>query len=255
MKICATGLAALMVIPACATAVPDELAGETATDDLGGDGKADSAVNGVYTYYAITADTRKCPAPACGGFFVKRLNRSTTWCVDGSGADSCYTPVLDWHEANLSDALQAKLVATATVDASNPGVHAIVRGRFAPTNTTPQPELGRFVVTEGWLAENTAVASGVFVKVFDNGTRCITEPCPWLTERGVNLSRSAVIDDVDWDYADWNADDIAVMTAELTTPSGLLMAGNRYEVVDGGHQTIGRTCTQAYYRLADAAAQ
>jgi hypothetical protein len=255
MKICATGLMALMVIPACADAIPDELAGETSADDLSGDGKTDAAANGVYTYYSITADTRRCPAPACGGFFLQRLNRSITWCADGSGADRCYTPVLDWHEANLSDALQAQLVATATVDASNPGIHAIVRGRFAPTNTTPQPELGRFIVTEGWLAENTAVASGVFVKVFDNGTRCITEPCPSLTERGVNLSRSAVIDEVDWSYADYDADQIAAMSAELTSPSGLLMAGSRYEYEEHGQTTKGRTCTQAYHRLADAAAQ
>jgi hypothetical protein len=254
MKICATGLLALAVLPACAEAVSDELAGDQSGDELA-DGKSDSSTSGVYTYYSITADTRKCPSPMCGGFFVQRLNRSTTSCADGSTADRCYTPVLDWHEAKLSDALQAELVERATFDASNPGVHAIVRGHLAPTNTTTQPELGRFVVTEGWVAENTTIASGVFVKVFDNGTRCLTAPCPWISEHGVNQSRSDVVDELDWSYAGYDANEVAAMTAEMTTPSGLLMAGNRYEIVDNGHQIFGRTCTQAYYRLDDDAAQ
>src|SRR5690349_9895603 len=80
----------------------DELAGENSTDDAI-DGKADAAVDGAYTYFEVWADLRKCAAPMCGGFFVARLNRSTTTCVNGSAKASCYVPTLDWSEANLSE--------------------------------------------------------------------------------------------------------------------------------------------------------
>jgi hypothetical protein len=253
MKTCTTMLLALTILPACATGFTDELAGESPADDLTADAKADTAPNGVHTYYAITRDTRMCFAPGCGGFFFARLNRATTTCPNGSTAPTCYAPVLDWSEATLSAAEQSELADRALFAARNPGVHAIVRGRFEPTNDTPQPQLGRFVATEGWLAETASASSGVFVKVFDNGRRCIKEPCPWLTERGVNLSRTAVMDEVDWSYGDYGADELAAMSAELTTPSGLLMAGTRYVYDEDAGTTTGRTCTQAYHRLGDAA--
>src|SRR5262249_27080513 len=162
--------------------------------------------------FAISADLRKCAAPACGGFFLARLNRSTTICHDGT-AESCYTPVLDWSEAALGADLQAQLVDGATPDATSGGTRPIVPGRVAASNTTPVPSLGRFIVTEAWLGEADAQASGVFVKVVDNGTRCITEPCPWLTERGLNTSRSATIDEIDWSYAEFTTDQLAEMNA------------------------------------------
>ena len=51
--------------------VVDELAGETAEDEAL-DGKADAAVDGSYTYFAIRGDVRRCAYPMCGGFFLER---------------------------------------------------------------------------------------------------------------------------------------------------------------------------------------
>jgi len=250
------GLAALTIaaIPACAGGVEDELAGETAADDITADGKADASPGGAYTYFAIAQDLRKCASPACGGFFVTRLNRSMTICHDGTAAATCYTPVLDWSESQLGAELQAKLVDGAATEATAGGTRAIVRGRFAPTNATPMPELGRFVVTEAWLGETAQPASGVFVKVVDNGVRCIQEPCPWLLERGLNLSRSAVIDEIDWSYAELSDKEIEGFVEELAEPSGLLMAGDRYYYTENGETAKGRTCTQGYHRLVEPAA-
>jgi hypothetical protein len=249
------GLAAI-TLSACAGAgaIDDELAGETAADDNLTDGKADSAAGGAYTYFAITADLRKCASPMCGGFFMARLNRTTTICHDGTAQTSCYTPVLDWSEAALGADLQAQLVDGANASATIGDTRAIVRGRFAPTNGTPVPSLGRFIVTEAWLGQADQPASGVFVKVVDNGTRCITEPCPWLTERGLNTSRSAAIDEIDWSYAEFTVDQVADFNTALTEPSGLVMAGDRYIYTENGQAAKGRTCTQGYHRLVEAAA-
>src|SRR4051812_30262660 len=98
----------VLSVSACAsTGVEDELAGESTEEAV--DGKADAAVDGAYTYFEVWADLRKCAAPVCGGFYMKRLNRSTTVCANGQAKASCYVPSLDWAESKLSDTLQAHL--------------------------------------------------------------------------------------------------------------------------------------------------
>src|SRR4051794_10316354 len=96
----------LSFVPSCATETTDELAGETTADD-GGDGKADGATDGVYTYFAVTTDQRKCASPFCGGYLLKRLNRSSTQCLNGQNTATCYTPSLDWTQSHLDDNQQS----------------------------------------------------------------------------------------------------------------------------------------------------
>ncbi len=236
-------LTLLSLIPAC-TQTPelDELAGESSADDMGG-GKADASASGAYTYFEIRQDQRKCSSPTCGGYFLDRLNSSTTKCHDGSYATACYTPVLDWSEASLSEAQQSKLLSTPS----------IVRGRFAKTNsTTPRPELGRFIVTEAWLLEGTGVPDGVFVKAHDVGIRCITTPCPSTLEQALNSTRSALIGEIDWSSAGLTDREIEGFQMSLFDPSGIIFAGSRFTVIENGHSVKGRTATAAYHRLSDA---
>jgi len=251
----------ISILPACANdGVYDELAGESPDDDIAG-GKADEgAVDGAYTYFAISADMRKCSAPACGGFFVSRLNRSTTTCHDGSVAAACYAPELDWSEAGLqASETKQQLIDAASrsaLQADTGGVFAIVRGRMAPTNSTPQPELGRFIVTEAWVADGDTMASGVFVKVHDTGVVCITNPCPSLEEKGLNEGRSAIIGSIDFDAASLADDQVESLTnAMFTSPSGIIIAGDRFFTTENGQKVKNRTATAAFHRLADAPAQ
>jgi hypothetical protein len=233
------------------TAVFDELAGET-PDDETLDGKADARVDGSYTYFAISADFRKCAYPMCGGFFLDRLNRSTTKCHDGKERAACYAPELDLSESGLSARAHDKLVAAAGASLE-PGVRALVRGRFAKSNSTPMPELGRFIVTEVWLAQSDSVPSGVFVRLKDNGLRCIAAPCPSTTERGLNTSRSATISDLDFTASAIDDEAVAELVHEMFLPHGLIIAGSRFEVSVDGRKGKGRTATAVYRRLFDEA--
>jgi hypothetical protein len=243
-------VAASLVLGACASSAPtDELAGETSADDAI-DGKADGAVDGSYTYFEIWSDLRKCASPVCGGFFLARLNRSYTTCADHSSRSACYVPTLDWSEAGLSEAVQDKLVEAANVDATSWGVHAIVRGRFAPEQYA-QGNLGRFIVTEAWVEEGDAISDGVFARVKTNGIQCIAAPCPSLTEKGLNESRKADIAAVDWSYAGLQEREIESLTAALSTDWGVIVAGDRYTVHENGRSAKGRTATAAYSRLVD----
>ncbi len=246
-----TALSILSISACASTGVEDELAGETA-EDAALDGKADGAVDGSYTYFEIYRDLRKCSSPSCGGFFLHRLNRSTTVCHNGSSRWSCYVPGLDWSESNLGDDLQAALLDAATRDATSYGAVALVRGRFAPESYSGYGNLGRFIVTEAWVAENDSISDGVFTRVHDNGVRCITSPCPSIEEKALNTSRKANVHGLDWSVAGLDDDQISKLTTEMyASPAGVIIAGDRYTYRENGQKAKGRTVTAAYRRLVD----
>jgi hypothetical protein len=244
-------LAALpLLVNACASSdTTDELAGETSADEAL-DGKADGgAPDGTYTYFEIWRDQRKCASPACGGFFLWRLNRSTTTCHDGSSDFTCYVPELDWSEANLPEDLQQTLLDAAGRDALSDGAVAIVRGRFGAKQYDSFGNLGRFIVTEAWVSANDAVSDGVFVKALDNGVRCITSPCSSITEKALNTSRSANIAGIDWSVGGFSDDQVAGFGTDLTKPHGVIVAGNRYSWSEHSQTAKGRTATAVFEQL------
>jgi hypothetical protein len=214
------------------------------------DGTAASATAAAPAYFSIRADLRRCAYPMCGGWFVSRLNSATTQCHDGTIATSCYTPVLDWANSGLGDAQQAALSDAAHHAALSSGVYAIVYGQLAPTNTTtPNPTLGRFVVSEAWVAEGDVVSSGTFVKVKDNGKRCFAAPCPNLTETTLNTPQATDIAEVDWTPSGLTDAQIEDCTQDMYGPDGLVIAGDRYTETVNGTAAKGRTVTAAYQRL------
>lgn len=252
-------VASSSLLAACASDAPvDELAGETADDDVV-DGKADAAADGAYTFFAVRGDVRRCAYPQCGGFHLERLNRSTTKCHDGSTSAACYVPDLDWSESGVANpaARTALLDAAAKSSFAAQGISAIVRGRFAPAGVNEaSASLGRFIVTEAWVAEGDgAQADGVFVRVKDAGVRCISSPCESMIERGLNTSRTAGIAAVDFSEAGLSDEQQAELGYQMFEPGGIIVAGHRFTVRENGRTARGRTATVAYRRVTDATAQ
>ncbi|MBA3499496.1 MAG: hypothetical protein M4D80_20160 [Myxococcota bacterium] len=234
----------------------DELAGETADDDVANaDGKGDIAADGNYTYFAIRGDVRRCASPYCGGEFLTRLNRTNTVCHDGKPSSSCYTPELDFSESGLKPAAQDKLRLAVGQGAIGPGVKAIVRGRFARYGTMKGigHDMGRFIVTEAWVAQSAAVTDGVFVRVKDNGVRCIAEPCPSTGEAALNTSRSANLSAIDFEPSGLTDEQVAVLTEAMFNPSGMIIAGDRFTQKINGTWAKGRTATNVFIRVENAA--
>ncbi|HET9992297.1 MAG TPA: DUF6748 domain-containing protein [Kofleriaceae bacterium] len=229
-------LAAPILLVGCAVA-------DTPGDDLSSSDDAVASV-GTVAYFQITRDLRKCQSPTCGGFFLERLNHATTRCNDGRYRTRCYSSVLDWTDAHLSADDQAILTDAAASSA------AIVRGHFAPPAETLLPEIGRFLIGEAWVAEGDGVAAGTFVRVIDNGVRCITAPCPHLAEATLETTRKATISDVDFTTADMTASEIEACNAELAGSDGILIAGDRYYYTENGRVAVGRTVNLAFGRLA-----
>lgn len=252
----ALSLISVSLIAACASEGEyDELAGETAADDAANaDGKGDVAADGAYTYFAIKGDTRKCAFPMCGGTFVTRLNRTTTVCHNGVSSASCYTPELDFSQSGLRVEVQDQVRLASSEASIGAGVKAIVRGRFAPTNSlTVGKEMGRFIVTEAWIAQSGAATDGVFVKVKDIGVRCIAAPCASTRETALNTSRSANISDIDYAPAGLTDDQIGEVTEKLFQPAGLIIAGDRYTYKFQGRKGTGRTATNVFVRVENPA--
>lgn len=233
----------------------DELAGESADDDVANaDGKGDAAADGVYTYFAIKGDVRKCAAPMCGGSFLARLNRTTTVCHDGKSGASCYTPELDFSESGLKPEIQDQLRLAVGQGAIGDGVKAIVRGRFARFGTQKVGrDMGRFIVTEAWVAQSGAATDGVFVKVKDNGVRCIAAPCPSTGEAALNTSRTANIADIDWAPSGLTEDQVGELVGKMFQPGGLIIAGDRFTVKVNGRSGKGRTATNVFAKLENPA--
>ncbi len=215
-----------------------------------GESVTTATANTGSTYYALYADLRRCPSPLCGGWFVDELNRPATQCHDGSTADQCYTPELDWSRSGLSDAQQSQLLDAAHTGATSGQVVAIARGTFAHGNSTPQPELGRFVISEAWAEVGSGAATGTFVEVHDNGLRCFAAPCRNLTEVTLDTPQVTDIAAVDFTPAGLTDSQVETCTTAMYGPDGLIVAGDRYTVQANGSTAPGRTATAAYLRLS-----
>jgi hypothetical protein len=254
LSLAALPLLSLSIVACTGDEVVDELAGETAADDVV-DGKADAAVDGAYTFFTLQGDTRKCAFPMCGGQFLARVNRTSTVCHNGVSSDVCYTPELDFSESGLSEAAQDKLRATAAVAVFEGAARPLVRGRFAKKNlTTPRPEMGRFIVTEVWLPQGVNSGDeGVFVRIHDNGVRCIAAPCPSTGEKALNTSRSAAVSDINFAVSGIPEETVGELVNELFQPHGLIISGNRFNVKIDGRKGKGRTALNVWKRLVEQA--
>ncbi len=225
---------------------PDAPQGEDLGDESkdGEAGKFDGA--DAFTYLRVENDFRKCVSPLCGGYWVSRVNRSATQCVDGSWADRCYVA-----EADLAALGLGEVESTELVGAMRAG-RVIVRGELAPAEFFDFGNLGRAVVSEAWVAPNDTAPEGLFTRVEDSGIVCITTPCPNpLHEDKLNSHQSTVIDEVALEYTDATLEQIDAGYAGIYG-DGLIVAGFRYWVWDGGWLR-GRLATQFYTRVVPAA--
>jgi len=219
----------------------DEFAVEN-TSELA-DTKAD--LGGTYTYYKVSPDPRRCAAPRCGGFWVERVNRTTTKCGDGTFAERCYVAEIKWSQLGLADATRDQILATmfersvvmrATVGQKSFGAAIGKLGELRPT--------------EAWLGQGPNPPSGPFVKVEETGVRCFAAPCPSFREKKLNDSATATLAELGWDHAGATDEQIGNAITELFVRD-LIIAGDRYTVRGPAGTGKARTVTQFYTRARD----
>jgi Domain of unknown function (DUF6748) len=235
-----------LAVAACATddTLADDLAGTTAADGADLDGKADAS--GVYTYFTIERDMRKCQSPTCGMYYVARVNLDDTKCADGTYQSKCYVVDLDMSALGLSDADQAKLA-----DYADQGhARVLLKGTINKKKVNGQT-FGVFHAIEAWMNGTASTPDGVFVKVHDNGVRCIAAPCASTSEKKLNSSRTANIAAIDYSPSGATDRELEALGDKLFA-DGVIIAGDRYTVTENGHHAKARTATQYWTRMLPA---
>ncbi len=218
--------------------------GLTESIDNGDASKAD-ALSTTATYYTIRRDFRKCAAPRCGGWYVKRVNFATTKCANGTTAAECYVSEADFAPLGLSD----EELGTFQADLD----HSVVRGVIGSKTVGTFGNVGKFKVTEGWHAATATAPVGYLYNVKDNGIRCITFPCFSLHEAKLNSTVSGNLSDADFSENDASADQIDA--AQNALASGIILSGVNVAVPHAGPAGTGKelVVSQIYFRVKHVA--
>lgn len=133
-------------------------------------------------YMIVTRrDMRRCIAPLCGGFYVKRVNDAKTTCADGSKQAECYVSEIQLSGIGLSEREEQEF--RALVESGKAVIKArTYKHKFGSTT------LGKLKANEGWRGATGSVADGTTYRAADNGIRCIKAPCPSTTAYGLNTA-------------------------------------------------------------------
>lgn len=243
----ALSLVAPLATAACTDAtVEDEFLEDDVVDV--DDSKSDIA-GGTYTFYSISRDLRRCAFPYCGGYWIDRVNASTTKCHDGRFADRCYVPTLDTTALGLGEGALEKV--DAGINSLQDGA-VLVRGTFRRKSYENIGNLGEFRATEAWLAQGTNAPEGPFAMVEDTGVRCFTFPCNSMREKKLNSSATAYLAEIGWDASGASEEAIGAASTALVDDA-VIIAGERYSVRGPGGRGKARTATQFYVRAVDEA--
>ncbi len=184
------------------------------------------------TYYQLRADLRRCRAPLCGGYYVKRVNQPRTRCTNGQLMFECYVAEVDWNGQPQVEINRALLRADLEVKLFDRF------GRF-----------GVLRVIESWQATNDNPTSDNFFRVRDKGVRCITSPCLTHHESKLNSRIERDIAGVDL-KAITGASDEAINEAfeAMTEPEGIIVSGKHVPVTGPTGRATELKALQFYMR-------
>jgi hypothetical protein len=233
---------ATAAIPACLASHSDvDSAGSNSVEDEA----ALTATSPNATYYTVRRDPRLCPSPLCGGYFVKRVNQTYTYCPGGGPASNpdwttgeCYVATADFGTTGLSG--QGDLWRGSVVAKVYPGFG----------------NLRQFVGTEAWRQAGTTAPTGTFYRVNDTGIECITYPCLTHREAKLNSTDPATnIAGVDLSAAHASQADVDAAYAQMGLADGVMVGGTNYLVTGPAGKALALKGSEFYLRIRPASAQ
>ena len=208
-----------------------------------GTGPAQDELLPAKTYYVVTRiDPRMCPSPLCGGVYVKQVNRMRTRCADGSVANDCYVPILDWSSLSLSDE------EIRQVEDDFRQMHLIARGelRIVESPFGPLPGL---VAMDAWRGVTGNEPISLVYGLRPSGIVCITSPCPELDAVRLNQNKHGLIHAVDLTASGADAEQIWKGLVALYQGPGLLVAGPRTRIRGPAGKGIEIVASEFYTKL------
>lgn len=209
---------------ACALLVFGAVAAAAQTASAQGTGPAQDELLPAKTYYVVTRiDPRMCPSPLCGGVYVKQVNRTRTRCADGSVANDCYVPILDWSSLSLSDE------EIRQVEDDFRQMHLIARGELRIVDS-PFGPLPGLVAMDAWRGVTGNEPISLVYGLRPSGIVCITTPCPEFDAVRLNQDKHRLIHAVDLTASGADAEQISKGLVALYQGPGLLVAGPRTRI-------------------------
>ena len=150
-------------------------------------------------HYRARPDERDCAFPACGGIWVREVNRPLTRCADGSYQNECYAATADWRRLGLNaDDLERFLNNLYNGQALT---QAVLVSRQWPGIGS----YGHLIAAHGWRAMITVSAplpapgaASQFFGLRDTGVICITFPCYNIEEKLLNTRFAQLISGIDF---------------------------------------------------------
>ena len=100
-----------------------------------------------------------------------------------------------------------------------------------------------------WEGITGSAPGGTYAQLEENGLTCLVTPCAHITETIVNRRVVTAIAEVDYGPSGADANEIAAAVAEMSSPAGVIVAGDRYTVTGAGGSAPARTATEIYFRI------
>jgi hypothetical protein len=185
--------------------------------------------------------------PMCGGYWVKRANHSWTRCANGQYQEECYVYDIDWSDSSLSDQQISELN-------DSPGGF-VLRGNLGISHFEEMDtSFNKLSVSEAWISATyrdiSELPRGSFVRLSDNGTRCITTPCPSVDQGFLNTRLSFPIDAIDLSPSQAAEKQIADGTAAIfDRKMGLLAYGTNDTYRDKSTVALRFSAVDFYLRM------
>lgn len=200
-------------------------------------------------YIATRPDLRKCAFPACGGYYVKAVNRALTRCADGTLQKECHVATLNTKALPWSDADRIAFEKSFA-----PG-QGLVRGKLvALKGSSTGIKADTLVIDQGWVAQADSKPLGVFYQLKNSGIVCITTPCPTITETTLNYPISQNIHGLDLTASGAKPAQVAAGFQALAS-TGLLAAGGHKVITGPAGQGQQFVASQFYLPFASAKAR
>ncbi|APR78426.1 Hypothetical protein A7982_03773 [Minicystis rosea] len=182
----------LMKLPVSLTALAF-LAMGCAGTDLGT--ATESVTSDDTAVFAVRADTNTCAFPACGGYYVSRVNRTTTTCADGTDAAECYVAELDFSSVGLTTQQETDLRASVTTSALT--VSSLFRGKILKRKFGTAGTFGRLAITVPFVSPAPVTLDSMVYKMSTIGGNCTNETCPTIREVELNTSVGRLVSHLD----------------------------------------------------------
>ena len=197
----------------------------------------DSLSQSKKSHVTVRRDQRRCPSPACGGYFVRDANKTTSEQYVGS---------LDFSAAGLDGATIDPVVGA-------PAGEIILLGKLTPADA--KTKVRSFKVSAAWrgMPGRMPAAGDMLFSAASTGIQCIAAPCH--NQAATKLNDTAITSFSHYDVASASTDfvDQEWLTSRVRDHGGLVAA----RIVDGVKLAAGPervlAASQVFVKLPETA--